>query len=322
MISKYKYYIIIGNIALSFIIVYFAINTIMIQISSRLDNIKKYTVNRIFDSVNKSVEKNFNYYKIIIDRNLFLSPFKEKVVSPPKNITPPPAPPKQEIIPAVPKAAPLKPLNLKLKGTVVGMAEDSFCIIEDTARRVDDFYRINDIIKGTEAKIIDIDRNVVTLKIDDRIEYLTIYDDDKKNLPAIPAKEDKISRTASVKQLMSDQEKSFVVNRAEVLQSMGGDVDQIIEKVMTSVDINPYIESGKFIGYSLNNIESVGDTLTSRGLKNGDIIKEVNGIKLESPEKLFELYQTLYPELQTMSSFQMVLSRNGTDIMLNYTIDH
>ncbi|MBI5418083.1 hypothetical protein HZA55_09095, partial [Candidatus Poribacteria bacterium] len=90
------------------------------------------------------------------------------------------------------------------------------------------------------------------------------------------------------------------------IDSMGG-ADAAIDKIMTSVDINPYIENGKFIGYSLNNIESTGDILTSAGLKNRDIIKEVDGIKLESPEKLFELYQSLYPKMQTLSSINITV---------------
>ncbi|MBI4651153.1 hypothetical protein HY745_07705 [Candidatus Desantisbacteria bacterium] len=315
-------YIYIINIFLSFLFIYLVFNTGMSFISVNLNKSKKYTVNRVFTSKDNSNEKQFSYYKVIIDRNFFMPLITEEIkppVKPAVMVTPPPRIP--EIIPEKP-APPPKPLNLKLKGTVVGISENSFAIIENTARRVDEFYMVNDIIKDTDAKIIDISRNVVTLKIGDRIEYLTIYEEDKKTIQQKPEKTFTSKPASPYIQPASSSgaEKSFVVNRTEVVGSMGGDIDQIIEKVMTSININPYIENGKFMGYSITNLESLGDLLTGQGFENGDIVKEVNGIKLESPEKLFELYQALYPQLESLSSINVVLSRSGADKTLNYSI--
>ncbi len=322
-----KYNIIIFNVLLSLLFIYVIVDTGIVYFSSRLNTVKKYAVNRIFTKDDKSIDNKFNFYKIIEERNLFCSSVEEiKEVPQPKTVQPPPKP---EIKVESKPVPPPKPLNLKLKGTIVGISENSFAIIENTARRIDEFYRINDIIKDSDAKIIDIARNIVTLQIGDRIEYLTIYEEDKKNIGTMSQRSDKKTDLSGKKPhptreeaaLAHEQGKTFVVNRSEMLGNMGGDVDQVIEKIMASVDINPYIENGKFVGYSLNNLESVGNILTGQGFQNGDIIKEINGIKLESPEKLFELYQVLYPELQSIPSIQVVLDRGGSDITLNYQIN-
>ncbi|MBI5417371.1 hypothetical protein HZA55_05420 [Candidatus Poribacteria bacterium] len=321
-------YILICNIILSILLTYLVINTSLNYLSIHADIVKKYTVNRTPVSQNKSVEKKFDYYKIIIDRDIFRSFAPVEVKEIPKPVTPPKiTEPKIENKPAPPP----KPLNLKLKGTIVGLTEDSFAIIENTAKKIDEFYKVNAMIKDTDAKIIDIARNVVTLQIGDRTENIYVYDEDKNSIRPISHDSNKPKTVLPSRgprapvhhppQSAGERDKNFVVNRTEMIDSMGGDINQIIDKVMASVDINPYIENGKFMGYSINNLESLGGILTGQGLENGDIIKEVNGIKLESAEKLFELYQVIYPELQSLSSVQVVLSRKGTDMSLNYSIN-
>ncbi len=84
----------------------------------------------------------------------------------------------KKIVPKVPvkqKEIQVTKLNLELRGTIVGVNEESFAIIWDKKTRMQDLYFLNDFVQG--AHIIEIMPDRVILSLEGRKEALIMsYD--------------------------------------------------------------------------------------------------------------------------------------------------
>ena len=69
-------------------------------------------------------------------------------------------------------------------------------------------------------------------------------------------------------------------------------------------------------GFKLFSIKP-GSIYKKIGLKNGDIIKSINGIDLSSPDKALEAYQ----RLRSADKLSLDIVRRGKKESLDYTID-
>ena len=83
------------------------------------------------------------------------------------------------------------------------------------------------------------------------------------------------------------------------------------------VKISPCFEGpGKeFAGLKLENIEK-GSLAGRAGLKNGDIIKVVNGQRLTSPQRAIQVFR----KLRSQSGVGVVLARGNRSVKLQYKI--
>lgn len=275
--------------------------------------------------------KSFGYYSIITERNLFNSapevPVAKVAAAPP----PPPEPPKADL--------PLTKLNLKLVGTVSGKLEDSYAFIEDRSKRKQDLYRVGDKIQ--DAQVIDIARTKVILRNKGKDEVLLLYEEDKKNV--------QIQQTSAISQRFSqtpgdysrrtlpgrgrggvadqeprqdsteEQTAPESVTKEDSLQTISREeINKNVENLnqfMTQVRLRPYFVEGKPEGFMVSQIAQ-GSLLERIGLRSGDILKGVNGIPIDSPEKAFEVYQQLKEE----STIVLDIERNKTLQTLTFNI--
>lgn len=76
--------------------------------------------------------------------------------------------------------------------------------------------------------------------------------------------------------------------------------------LMNSVRLVPAFTDGKLRGFKALHVAE-GSTVASLGLKAGDVLRAVNGVKLDSPEQLLSLYS----QLATTRRFDVELERNG-----------
>lgn len=148
-------------------------------------------------------------------------------------------------------------------------------------------FKINDDIilikEGTEKQGIFL-KEVHKLKVE--IEYNgKIY---------FPEFEDQIN-TAVGKSLPVNKPsahiKEIVIsdNKVSIARSVLVNELKDINKVLKSVFVSPYYKSGDFVGYRLSRLRRTS-IFKKIGLKNGDIIVNINGEELTTPEKLFELF--------------------------------
>ncbi|MCK5595190.1 hypothetical protein KAI19_03335 [bacterium] len=201
----------------------------------------------------------------------------------------------KKIIPAKKKS------SLKLKGTVTGAKDFTFCIINNKTTRKEDLYTIGSKVAG--FVVASIGKDSVTLENAD--EKLELY---------INGKEKQGELSASAKSLPINvihlSENSWVVKKSELPK-----IRENTTKFLSEVKIKPVFSSGKMKGFKIGSIKS-SSMLSDLGIKNGDTVKKINGKALNSPKKVFELYK----KFRNSKSIDLEVERNGKMQVLTYKI--
>jgi len=190
-------------------------------------------------------------------------------------------------------------LSYKLIGTVEG---DRFAgaVLEDSTGQT--FYRVNEKLPDGAA-IVKVMREKVTIRRPDgSTADLQVVDDTK--IVAVPAPG---QGGASVRKLSDGK---FAVDQKEVLAST-----ENMSQILTQARALPYVEQGKTVGFRISEIVP-GSIYEKIGLKNGDVIQQVNSQEVDDPAKFFQLYQGLRNE----RSITIDLLRGGQRQTLNYEI--
>ena len=102
----------------------------------------------------------------------------------------------------------------------------------------------------------------------------------------------------------------FSIDEAGVAQLTGN-----INQFMTQVRLIPFFEGNKSAGYRIAAIRP-GTTFEKLGFQGGDVIQQVNGMDLSSPEKLATIFQNLKDEKKVSVN----ILRQGQKNTLTYEI--
>ncbi|MCC6697637.1 MAG: hypothetical protein IT365_18555 [Candidatus Hydrogenedentes bacterium] len=107
---------------------------------------------------------------------------------------------------------------------------------------------------------------------------------------------------------------TVALNREELVQELAS--YNYADVVST---LNPQMaedENGNVVGISSDNFASI--PLASQvGLQNGDVVNTINGIKIDSDQKLAEIFE----KFSNASSFRLGVTRNGTPMMLTFKLE-
>jgi general secretion pathway protein C len=229
------------------------------------------------------------YYAIIHKRDIFNS------------VKPTPAP-------VVEQAAPTQ-LKLKLWGTAVFDTGSSFSIIEDLGARKQGVYAIDDVVPGNATvKAIEWDR--VVLSHGGRDEILEL-EEAKSVGPARPvAAAAAPPPGAGGAGIQQTAENEYTVPRSEVDTAL-----ENMSQLFTQIRAVPHFEGGQSVGFRLFAIRR-GSLFDRIGLKNGDIIRSINGNEMNDPSKAVTLLQ----ELRDASNLDVDITRNQQPQKLTYSI--
>ncbi|MFK7956979.1 MAG: type II secretion system protein GspC [Lysobacterales bacterium] len=206
--------------------------------------------------------------------------------------------------------APETSLDLLLRGTLASDdPKDGIAIVVDSEG--DGFYNIGEELPGS-ATLHEVYTDRVVLVHQGRFETLRLRDE--QNPPARNrrprAQRRPVVGTAAMPGI-----------RSTSVPTGNGQVDW--QNVQTSLRIDPaelarqvrvlpYLENGKPVGVRLQ--AGRDSAIFSRlGLRNTDIITEVNGVPLDNPARSFELLT----QLKSQSQFAVRLKRDGRDMTLN-----
>lgn len=201
-------------------------------------------------------------------------------------------------------------LNVELIGTVAGSPQNSFAIIEDHQSRQQELYQVDDIIQD-QARVVAISRCKVVVLRGGAEEIIECPEPDEKaerrpstvRFSGSTAKDD----SYNVKQV-SDSE--YVIAEEEVEGALAN-----INQLLTQIRVVPNFQDGKADGFKVFAIKP--DSIFAKvGLKNGDVIRKVNGQDISSPEKAFGLFQ----ELRNEKNLTVEISRRGQTESLSYEI--
>lgn len=193
--------------------------------------------------------------------------------------------------------------DLKLLGTV--SAEDgSLALIE--AGRAIDLYRLGDEVPGG-GTLKEITRNLVMIQNrDGSMDVLSLYETEPTKSPAPPA-----ATTEENGQIKPVGENQWVVDR-RIAENARNNIGELLK----SARMEPNLVNGNTEGFVVKMIQP-GSLLADLGIRKGDVIMEVNGVELASPEKALQIFQ----QLREARHISIGLQRNGAPMNFDYEID-
>ena len=199
--------------------------------------------------------------------------------------------------------------QLRLLATVAGDEEVACAVIENVKTKIQDLYRIGDIIEGT--RIERIDRNKIVLVNEGQREVLNLYVTDgnsdrieKSAEPVIAQKPD----AAEAVNVISPTERE--INKKAFLARVGG-----MEAIIKTVQIAPYVEDGKEKGVRITGLEGLS-MARFVGFENGDIIQNINGSTVTNRRKAFQILR----KARSQSSISIQLLRGQQEKKLSFGI--
>ena len=199
-------------------------------------------------------------------------------------------------------------LPLKLLGTIVhSFKEHSVATIQVRGKSVK-AVAVGKEIKGM-ARIQDILRyKVVFLNLQSQnLEYVEIKE---KNRIKIGINQSSKSKPSTDKKADATE---FTFKRDEIEKHLDN-----LPKILQDAKAVPYIipgSGGQVGGFKLIAIRP-GSVFEKLGLKKGDLLKNVNGESLDSPQKAMDLYQAL----KNSSEIRLEVGRGGTTTTLKYNV--
>lgn len=171
-------------------------------------------------------------------------------------------------------STPCVPTKVKatLLGTVFSDTGKSYAVVQETGYEFSDIYSVGDLIIGSDASIVRIERNQVILNHAGRKECLQTKGFDE------------LAKTESAGG-------SSAGGAPVVLGSkwVTGELGEGFSKIIQTAHIVPNAEGEKVNGYKIFGIES-GTLFDKVGLKDGDIVVQVNRVQLDANNG-FSLYQ-------------------------------
>lgn len=197
------------------------------------------------------------------------------------------------------KSAPRK--DLTLFGTLVAGASSTALI------RVDKeivLYHIDEQIPG-DGRIEEIQRNQVTIRHPDR------------SLTTLTLLQESVLQTAGRSAIASDGEiLSAGANRWKIAQSVADAARDDISQQLRLAQMEPRQVGGKTDGFLVRKLNA-RSLLVKMGIQAGDVVLQVNNMKLDSPEKTLQILQ----QLREARRLTVDVERAGKPMTFIYEID-
>ena len=262
--------LLISKLALVSVLAYAAVNTAMI--SQRPDTI--FTPRSAIgiegfsqlDPITSATDATQDY-SIIIDRNIFGTadlPVQANIAG--------------GVAAGGPNQATKADLGLKLIGIIAGNPALSRAIIKNIFTNVVGFYKTNDIIG--KVSIAEIETNRVLLDQEGETKILRIESTTSEPVETVAA------------QSVASGNESQTVD-IPVIDKPAPPVEtkmKYIEAILRKATVKPYLVAGKMHGLRLTRLERV-PFAKAIGLMNGDVICSVNGQRLTSKQKAYQVFK-------------------------------
>lgn len=196
-------------------------------------------------------------------------------------------------------AASSAPVDLVLLGTVAGGARPLALTRVSGESKI---VRIGDTL-ANGAKIVAIGRQSLTVRRSDGSEQTILPPEIPNDAATAPA--------GSSPAIRSTSDNRFSVPRNEAEKARGN-----LGELMKQARMEPFIVDGQTRGFEVKMIKP--DTIfTKLGLLRGDVIRQVNGVPLDSPEKALQIFQ----QLREARHIVIALERSGAPMSLEYNLD-
>jgi len=214
-------------------------------------------------------------YKLIVTRNLF----KVAAEKPDKDSSGP--------VTGREDSKKLEPTSLELVlwGTVTGKA-NPWAVIEDKKTRKQNLYQIGDSVQNAEIKKIF--RHEVVLNYEGKAQVL-------------------VMKTESQNHRMGQESSQEAPEMSKSVQTKGQvNMPENVKKMMQQIRFRPHFTQGQPDGLMVYGIRP-NSVFRRIGLRNGDIVKEINGSKVISGSDASELFA----EIDNSGVIRIALLRRG-----------
>ena len=191
-------------------------------------------------------------------------------------------------------------LNIALLGTVAGKEKTAYAVIEEKNNGKQGLYKVGDSIQNAIIKLIL--RGKVVLSWGGNDEILTMEESSSSKDKKMPQSRKNRSRFPPVRS------SNITVNRTELEESLND-----ISSLMTQARIRPHLKKGRPDGFSVSRIKS-GSIFLKLGIKNGDVIKKINGNAIRESDDVMLLYE----QITSSDDVSVDIERRGRVKTLNY----
>jgi general secretion pathway protein C len=202
---------------------------------------------------------------------------------------------------------PRAPLNLasklKLLGVVMGDHEGVSAIVEELSSKRQLFFRLHDQIPDV-GEISEIRRDGMVVHLGDQQELLELAVSQIDKPPPAPLP------TGSVVTPVPVSPARTVLDRRDVEQAMGD-----LPKLLSQARAVPYVVNGAMNGFRLDYV-APSSFYEKIGLKQGDVLQQVNGVDIRDPGTMLTLFQ----QLRNERAVKLDVLRNNQRSTMNFDI--
>ncbi len=189
------------------------------------------------------------------------------------------------------------PEELRLLGTITGPYSIARAMIHKKGERNSEIFKLNSSVYG--YNLVAIRSSSVKLKQGDRDFTLELFE----------------KKTFSGSSRNSSSSKSGVIKKRISKSEIQQKVLNNLDNAMKGLRAGPYRKNGKVDGYKLIRVRP-HNILYKYGIRSGDILKRINGKKIDSTEKLYTLWQGI----KQQNSLNVDIERRGKIITYDISI--
>jgi general secretion pathway protein C len=196
-------------------------------------------------------------------------------------------------------------LGLALFGTVSGSPEVARAIIKNLKTGVSDLYKIGQTVEGATIEGIGTDEVILMHNGEKKILRLSIAQSNGNNSTETPPVKTINEMSNTTKADLSNQ------NANTSIRTKIGCVEAILKQAL----IEPHVVDGQVEGFKITDLENIKDAEVL-GLKNGDIIRTVNGNLLTSKQKAHQIFK----KAMSQTAINLELLRNDETKKLSFVL--
>ena len=173
-------------------------------------------------------------------------------------------------------------LGLALSGTISGSPTLARAVIKDLKTGVLDLYKTDQIVAGARIESIEKDAVVLVCNGQRKVLRLNIGQSGSNNISQV-ASSRTTNKMSNVARVDLQTKRANTNTRTKI-----GCVEAILNNAAAAIE--PYFVDGRMEGLQITGLENIS-IAKNLGLKNNDVIRAVNGHRLTSKQKAYQIFK-------------------------------
>lgn len=235
-------------------------------------------------------------YSIILERNLFGVP--------PSSLRD-----ARERAPAQETAGSQRVTDIELLGTVAGI-DTPFALIRIGGEQ--EMVRVGDPLPGGR-ELVEVRRSEIVVRLRDGSEAVVPLQEGMVSSEPTPTRP---TRREPSKPASSYQVESVGENRWRIPREEAERARENVNALLKTARMTPNIVDGQTEGFVVVTVQP-RSLLSKMGIRPRDILREINGVELDSPEKALQIFY----QLREARTLTLALQRNGKPLTFDYVVE-